>query len=103
MLESEESAMDVDDCSTQESDREEEGCACEDMPSDRKPIPAKLVTALLNGEISLPERELFPLPPIVNCLGGCSEDVFCRLVSSATLHTWLVPNFVGCYCGYMLS
>ncbi|CAM6129140.1 unnamed protein product [Calypogeia fissa] len=73
----EELAMDIDECSRHESNDGEEGCGCEDMPSGKKPVSAKLVNALLNGDISLPESDLFPLPPMVNCLGGCSEELFC--------------------------
>lgn len=73
--------MDIDGYTKHGSDEEHEGCGCEDLPTEKKTISAKLVSALLNGEISLPERELFPLPAMVNCLGGCSQELFCRLVS----------------------
>eukprot|EP00897_Mesotaenium_endlicherianum_P002544 jgi/Mesen1/2317/ME000155S01409 len=36
-----------------------------------------IVAGLLDGSVQLPDGDLFPLPPVVDCRGGCGTDVFC--------------------------
>ncbi|CAN6457989.1 unnamed protein product [Victoria cruziana] len=40
-------------------------------------IPGGTVEALLNGELTLPYSNEFPLPPIFPCIGGCREEYYC--------------------------
>ncbi|KAH9318680.1 hypothetical protein KI387_020449, partial [Taxus chinensis] len=40
-------------------------------------IPEELVESLLNGKLSLPYSEKFPLPSVTNCIGGCSDEHYC--------------------------
>lgn len=40
-------------------------------------LPSGLVESLVNESIRLPYSELFPLPSIVKCFGGCEDDLFC--------------------------
>ncbi|CAH9058077.1 unnamed protein product [Cuscuta epithymum] len=61
---------DEEDCSDTENLEEKGGC----LSSSSNPkvsISKDLVQTLMNGDIQLPYSELFPLPPIVSCLGGC--------------------------------
>jgi hypothetical protein len=54
------------------------GC-CEDVEDEEERIPAppETIVALLEGTLKLPLSEHYSLPAIVECLGGCSENVYC--------------------------
>lgn len=59
---------------------DEEGehyCEEDDSVDERVPAPPETVAALLDGTLELPLSEQFPLPAVVECLGGCSDDVYC--------------------------
>ncbi|GLJ21259.1 hypothetical protein SUGI_0390230 [Cryptomeria japonica] len=42
-------------------------------------IPKEVVEDLLNGKLSLPFSEHFPLPVITKCIGGCSDESYCSI------------------------
>ena len=48
------------------------------MPRGSIHLPDGFVESLISGRVCLPYSELFHLPPIVRCFGGCNEEVFCR-------------------------
>ncbi|OMO60161.1 hypothetical protein CCACVL1_24353 [Corchorus capsularis] len=41
------------------------------------PLPKMAVESLMNGEMSLPYSEKFPLPSVVSCPGRCEEPFYC--------------------------
>jgi hypothetical protein len=43
----------------------------------RPELDVQLLHELLAGKRTLPYADLFPLPPIAGCPGGCSEEVYC--------------------------
>lgn len=52
--------------------------SCSDRHSKtRTCIPEEVVESLLNGALKLPYSERFPLPTVINCIGGCSEEYYC--------------------------
>ncbi|EOX99173.1 Histone-lysine N-methyltransferase ATXR2 isoform 4, partial [Theobroma cacao] len=40
-------------------------------------LPKMALEALMNGELSLPYSNKFPLPSVVSCPGGCEEAFYC--------------------------
>lgn len=45
-----------------------------------KALPPEAKAALASGTLQLPYSNRFPFSPIVKCKGGCSDNVYCRLV-----------------------
>eukprot|EP01018_Ginkgo_biloba_P008866 Gb_20232 [translate_table: standard] len=57
---------------------------CSDGESKTKThIPEEVIESLLNGKLALPYSERFPLPAVINCIGGCSEEYYCSSSVSA--------------------
>ncbi|CAH9071938.1 unnamed protein product [Cuscuta epithymum] len=67
---------DEEDCSDTENVQENGGCSSSNS-NPKVSISKDLVQSLMNGDIRLPYSELFPLPPIVSCPGGCEETYYC--------------------------
>eukprot|EP00250_Pteridium_aquilinum_P015922 c22840_g1_i1 orf=623-2047(-) len=40
-------------------------------------LPLGVAEELVNGSLRLPFSDLFPLPSIVTCVGGCEDELFC--------------------------
>jgi hypothetical protein len=54
------------------------GCCDDDEDEEeRVPAPPETIAALLEGTLKLPLSEHYSLPRTVECLGGCSENVYC--------------------------
>lgn len=49
----------------------------EEMVGSCRKLPRGFPEALVTGNLHLPFSELFSLSPIVKCVGGCEEDLFC--------------------------
>lgn len=66
---------------------------CDRLSKTRTCIPEEVVESLLNGMLKLPYSERFPLPTVVNCIGGCSEEYYCSTycaeVAWETFHSLL--------------
>ncbi|GAQ91639.1 hypothetical protein KFL_008230040 [Klebsormidium nitens] len=70
----------IDKVNGLETELDEEGehyCEVDESDDERIPAPPETVTALLDGTLKLPLSEQIPLPAVVECLGGCSENVYC--------------------------
>ncbi|XP_078437215.1 histone-lysine N-methyltransferase ATXR2 isoform X2 [Wolffia australiana] len=40
-------------------------------------IPGEVIASLMNGNLTLPYSDRFPLPPVFSCPGGCEEEHYC--------------------------
>ncbi|KAG0566079.1 hypothetical protein KC19_7G037000 [Ceratodon purpureus] len=58
-------------------DENDEHCGCSGDSKKKKALPADAKAALASGALVLPYSNHFPLPPVVTCKGGCSDDVYC--------------------------
>ncbi|KAK6918896.1 SET domain [Dillenia turbinata] len=45
--------------------------------SDKTPLPNEVVESLMNGELTLPYSERYPLASVIPCPGGCGENYYC--------------------------
>lgn len=59
----------------------QDSCAHVDESSERnasaKNLPLGLIESLLNENLRLPFTDHFPMPPVVSCFGGCTDEFFC--------------------------
>ena len=72
--------MDDEDRDGEDMDENDEHCGCIGDSKKNKTLPSDKRAALASGALVLPYSNHFPLPPVVSCKGGCSDDVYCRLV-----------------------
>lgn len=59
-------------------DRDSYGKCSSSNAEDKVPLPREAVESLMNGGLTLPYSDKFPLPSPVSCFGGCGEVYYCR-------------------------
>ncbi|CAO2824445.1 unnamed protein product [Amaranthus hypochondriacus] len=72
-------------CHSDSSDGEDASCAvennhgeCSTSGSQNKiPLSQEVIESLVDGQLSLPYSEKFPLPLPTPCCGGCGEEYYC--------------------------
>ncbi|CAN8270382.1 unnamed protein product [Cochlearia groenlandica] len=62
-----------DESMTYNGDKEQ----CGASSSNQNSLPQEVVSSLVNGEMSLPHTDKFPLPCPLPCPGGCQEAFYC--------------------------
>ena len=74
--------MDADgqESSHMDEGEEQHGFCCGGSSKEKMALPLEARAALASGTLRLPYSDRFPLPPVVKCKGGCTEDVYCRSV-----------------------
>lgn len=95
--------MDADgqESSHMDEDEERQGFCCGGSPKEKMALPLEARAALASGILRLPYSDWFPLPPVVKCKGGCTEDVYCWSVSlyldlNSMVFVTLSRNHVSC-------
>jgi hypothetical protein len=73
-------SMDDEEQDLEDMDENDEHCGCSGDSKKKKALSSDARVALASGALVLPYNNQFPLPPVVTCKGGCSDDVYCRLV-----------------------
>ena len=73
-------SMDDEERDGDDMDENDEHCGCSGDLKKKKALPADAKAALASGALVLPYNNHFPVPPVETCKGGCSDDVYCRLV-----------------------
>lgn len=72
---------DQDEMEPEDTNDIDDDCGCSgESKKKKKALPSDARSALESGALELPYSDRFPLPDVVPCKGGCSDDVYCRFV-----------------------
>ncbi|CAI0460674.1 unnamed protein product [Linum tenue] len=58
------------------------GACSSSSSSDTVGLPKELLESLMNGRLTLPHSDKFPLPEAISCPGGCGEVYYCSMLCS---------------------
>ncbi|XP_024391830.1 histone-lysine N-methyltransferase ATXR2 isoform X1 [Physcomitrium patens] len=69
---------DQDEMEPEDTNDIDDDCGCSgESKKKKKALPSDARSALESGALELPYSDRFPLPDVVPCKGGCSDDVYC--------------------------